>query len=458
VQTALLTLSGQGVSQGSGVTKVQSLVAGFELQARSGALPNCGGAVTSGCIHAPDEQAADLKYVGTTSDAPLLQSIGQNPLTCNTTSCGLEYFAITTQGPWHTAALQNVYEIFIDSTGDGVPDAVLFNTRVPNTDIFVSVLEDANTNAVLDVEPIDARLGDTDAAIFESDTLVMPVALAALPGVSATHSRIQYGVVTFGNFANGPVDSAGVHISGNNVSFDGTLTTDVLNPGVAVFGSFDGSGSPLLYLDSPGSLNVRRDAAAYAADHGEGALIVHFQNAVGNKAQVVDLGHTLTVSKSGKGAGTVTSSPTGVLCGTVCVGSFATGTAVTLKAKAGPTSTFSGWSAGGCSGTGACHVTLTADTSVTAAFGHDRTRPKVTSLRIKANHRKRTARAKFRGTDPVHGSKGLRFRCKLDRKRFASCRSPKLYKHLRIGKHVLQVKAIDKAGNVSKPVKRRFRV
>jgi hypothetical protein len=64
----------------------------------------------------------------------------------------------------------------------------------------------------------------------------------------------------------------------------------------------------------------------------------------------------------------------------------------------------------------------------------------------------------FRGTDPGHGSKGLRFRCKLDHKHFKSCRSPKLYKQLHHGKHVVQVKAIDKAGNVSKPVKRRFKV
>ena len=70
----------------------------------------------------------------------------------------------------------------------------------------------------------------------------------------------------------------------------------------------------------------------------------------------------------------------------------------------------------------------------------------------------KTAKVTFRGTDPGHGSKGLRFKCKLDRGHFKSCRSPKLYKHLRHGKHTVQVKAIDKAGNVSKAVKRRFKV
>jgi hypothetical protein len=454
IQAASLPLSGQGVSQGTGPTSIQSAVAGFELQATSGALPSCGGSLTTGCIHASDERAADLKYVGTTSDAPELESIGQNPLACTAQSCGLEYFAITTQGPWHTAASQNEYDVVIDSNGDGVPDAVAFNTRLTGTDIFVAATEDLSGN-ILDVELINDRFGDTDTALFDSDTLVMPVAIAALPGVSVGHSRIKYGVLTFSQFSPDPVDHVGLTSS---LGPDGTLTTDVLKPGVAVFGSFNGSGSPLLYVDEPGTLEVRRDAAAYAADHGQGALIVHFQNAVGNKAQVVDIGHTLTVTRSGVGTGSVTSSPAGISCGSTCIGSFAGGASVTLTAKAGTTSTFAGWAGGGCSGTGTCHVTLNADTSVTATFKRDRTRPKVTSAKVKVNHHKLTAKVTFRGTDPGHGSKGLRFRCKLDHKHFKSCRSPKLYKQLHHGKHVVQVKAIDKAGNVSKPVKRRFKV
>ena len=110
---------------------------GFELQATSGALPACG-ALTTGCIHASDESAADLKYVGTTSNAPELQSIGDDPLAytpatgaCNADGqCGLEYFAISTQGPWHTAATENEYDIYIDVNGDGTPDFIVFNTRL----------------------------------------------------------------------------------------------------------------------------------------------------------------------------------------------------------------------------------------------------------------------------------------------------------------------------------------
>jgi hypothetical protein len=456
VEAALLTLTGHGVDQGSGSTAIQSIVAGFELQAQSGPLPTCTSVLTSGCIHAGDERAADLKYVGTTSDATQLSSIGIDPL-----SDGLEYFAISTQGPWHTAVSQNEYDVYIDSTGDGNPDNVVFNTRLTGTDTFVAALYNLNLDEVVDLVPINARWGDVDSAVFDSDTLVLPVWISDLAGVSAGHSRITYGVVTFGSFSGDPVDSVGVHISGTSLSLDRTLSTDVLNPGLAVFGSFDGSGSPLLYLDSPGTLEVRRDAAAYTADHGQGALIVHFHNVVGSKAQVVSLSaveHTLSVTESGTGNGLVTSSPGGVSCGAICSAAFANGTSVTLTARPAANSTFGGWSGGGCSGTSTCVVTLSTDTAVTATFHRDTTRPKVTRLKVKVNHRKRTARVTFRGTDPGRGSKGLRFRCKLDHKHFKSCRSPKLYKHLRHGKHTVQVKVIDRAGNVSKPVKRKFRI
>jgi hypothetical protein len=76
----------------------------------------------------------------------------------------------------------------------------------------------------------------------------------------------------------------------------------------------------------------------------------------------------LTVAKAGTGAGTVTSTPAGISCGGTCSASFTSGTNVTLSASASPGSAFAGWSGGGCSGFGACVVTLNSDTTVTATF------------------------------------------------------------------------------------------
>jgi len=77
---------------------------------------------------------------------------------------------------------------------------------------------------------------------------------------------------------------------------------------------------------------------------------------------------TLTISKSGTGNGTVTSSPAGINCGSDCTEDFKVGTKITLKAKADTNSTFTGWLGGGCSGTGTCVVIMNADIAVTAAF------------------------------------------------------------------------------------------
>jgi len=76
---------------------------------------------------------------------------------------------------------------------------------------------------------------------------------------------------------------------------------------------------------------------------------------------------TLTVTRTGTGAGTITSSPSGISCGTECSEAYDAGTRVQLTATPSPGSTFVGWG-GACTGTGACSITLTADTSVTAAF------------------------------------------------------------------------------------------
>ena len=76
---------------------------------------------------------------------------------------------------------------------------------------------------------------------------------------------------------------------------------------------------------------------------------------------------SLSVAKAGTGTGTVSSSPTGIDCGTTCSFNFTTGTTVTLAAAPAGNSVFAGWS-GGCSGTGSCVVTIDAAKSVTATF------------------------------------------------------------------------------------------
>ena len=75
----------------------------------------------------------------------------------------------------------------------------------------------------------------------------------------------------------------------------------------------------------------------------------------------------LDVALSGPGAGTVTSAPDGVDCGTTCSASMRYGRTVTLTATAGAGSVFTGWD-GACTGTGPCRLDMTSPTTVTARF------------------------------------------------------------------------------------------
>jgi hypothetical protein len=76
----------------------------------------------------------------------------------------------------------------------------------------------------------------------------------------------------------------------------------------------------------------------------------------------------LTITKSGNGNGRITSLPTGIDCGSVCSVEYPQGTVITLTAEPDTDSVFTGWSGGGCSGTGTCITNLNNDTSINANF------------------------------------------------------------------------------------------
>ena len=82
-----------------------------------------------------------------------------------------------------------------------------------------------------------------------------------------------------------------------------------------------------------------------------------------------DLRYLLTVTKAGAGSGGVTAD-NGTLSwnGTTGTASYDIGTVVLLTAAASAGSTFTGWSGGGCSGTGTCTVVMADAKNVTATF------------------------------------------------------------------------------------------
>lgn len=76
--------------------------------------------------------------------------------------------------------------------------------------------------------------------------------------------------------------------------------------------------------------------------------------------------YSLIVTKTGTGSGTVTSSPSGINCGSICSASYQSGTVVTLSVAPTTGSTFAGWSGDPDCADGS--VTMTVAKTCTATF------------------------------------------------------------------------------------------
>ena len=110
---------------------------------------------------------------------------------------------------------------------------------------------------------------------------------------------------------------------------------------------------------------------SFGEDEGGELYVVHYgSGADGTVQRLVEVSQsfTLTVNRTGAGTGTVVSAPAGITCGSVCSRTFGAGAVVTLTATAAAGSVFTGWSGGGCSGTGSCVVTIAGATTVSAGF------------------------------------------------------------------------------------------
>ena len=148
----------------------------------------------------------------------------------------------------------------------------------------------------------------------------------------------------------------------------GQRTFNVAVNGATVLSAFD------IYA-SAGGANRAIARTFNATVNGSGQVVIAFTKGGGpDNPKVTGVsvtaggtpGYMLTVTRVGNG--TVTSTPSGINCGSTCqAGPYASGTTVTLTATAGSGATFSGWS-GACVGSGACITTMTAARSVTATF------------------------------------------------------------------------------------------
>jgi hypothetical protein len=166
--------------------------------------------------------------------------------------------------------------------------------------------------------------------------------------------------------------------------------------------------------------------------------------------------HTLSVTRTGSGSGTVVSNPTGINCGGDCSQGYASGTSVTLTATPAADSSFAGWD-GDCSGTAPCTVTMNGSRSVTAAFNLlvDNTAPQ-TTITDGTSGQTSDSTPTFSFTSSETGST---FTCQIDGGTPFACASPYTTSVLADGQHTFSVFARDTAGNPDlSPATRSFTV
>jgi hypothetical protein len=135
-------------------------------------------------------------------------------------------------------------------------------------------------------------------------------------------------------------------------------TTDPLAPGATLLAKWSDGRNAIATKGNVVSVTAAPESGTLTPMTAAAQLALNAGNVLGR--------HTLTVSKTGAGSGTV-SGPAGIDCGSSCAANFNNGSQVTLNATA-TTGSFAGWSGGGCSGTSSCTVTMSSATAVTATF------------------------------------------------------------------------------------------
>jgi hypothetical protein len=168
--------------------------------------------------------------------------------------------------------------------------------------------------------------------------------------------------VTISNTGSAPLQLGTLSLAGANAG-DFTQSSDTCS-GTTV--AVSGSCTIKLAFD-PSATGARAATLEVPSDAlSSGGTNVGVMNVALTGTGTLTPGHTLTVAIAGSGHGTVTGSS--LSCPGTCSKLYADGTAVTLSATAAAGSSFTGWSGGGCSGTGTCSIKVGADQTVTATF------------------------------------------------------------------------------------------
>ncbi len=187
--TFSLTPSGTPVDTDEDTSQVSIL----EL---TGTSPN--DASSSGAV-----DAADLRYIGATSDYPVYTFANSSM-----------YFGIATYGKWDSPSSVE-FDVYIDVNEDGIDDYVIFNA---NQGFFTGTTDDVMLTTYCDLHTGDCNAdyytnnwsGAVNTNLFNNNVMVLPVGLTSIGLVDGVNTDFDFYVVSYSRDADGLVDASDV--------------------------------------------------------------------------------------------------------------------------------------------------------------------------------------------------------------------------------------------------------
>ncbi len=187
-----------------------SLVSILEL---TGTDPN--EASSSGAI-----DAADLHYIGATSDYPFY-----------TFATSAMYFGIATYGKWDTPSSVE-FDVYIDVNEDGTDDYVVFNA---NQGFFTGTTDDVQFTTICNLATrlcgadfyTNGLSGTINTNLFNNNVMVLPVGLTSIGLVDGVNTDFNFYVVSYSRDATGAVDVS--NIMSYDVAHQAFNTVDTVN-------------------------------------------------------------------------------------------------------------------------------------------------------------------------------------------------------------------------------------
>jgi hypothetical protein len=350
----------------------------------------CGLAVNpEGSIYVSDYYHGDIDVFDSTGTFPIQNIANIAP---DTGPCGL---AVGPEGSlyiniWHRSVVRE--GVVIDDGGSTGVAADQGDGRVyVNDRSYVAVYEPSGEPVLVGGEPMRigvgslergfgvavSNFGPTDGYVYAPDAATNTIKVYD-PAVSLTDpiQELDGAATPEGRFVQLEEAAIAVEQSSGHIFLAEQLVAHTKNPPAAVyefdrFGNYRGKLPHSLVGGAPTGIAIDE-----SSQPSKGQIYVTTGDEV--DGGVYAFGPTpptsaLEVTKTGSGAGTVTSEPAGIECGSTCANEFKTGSQVVLSAQPDAHSAFIGWQVNGapspsCAGTGTCVVELNADTEVSAEF------------------------------------------------------------------------------------------